>query len=69
VLNGIATNEAAKPHQGEAKSTLSAEKGTEECREEEHEKGAKSFGEKSNRARVRSKTRIDRQEESSAETR
>jgi hypothetical protein len=47
VLNGIATNEAADTfHKGEAKSTLSAEKGAEECREEEREKGAKAFGEK-----------------------
>jgi hypothetical protein len=47
VLNGIATNEAADTfHKGEAKSTLSAEKGAEECREEEREKGAKEFGEK-----------------------
>ncbi len=47
VLNGIATNEAADAFaKGEAKSTLSAEKGAEECRDEEREKGAKSFGEK-----------------------
>jgi hypothetical protein len=47
VLNGIATNEAANTYaKGEAKSTLSTEKGTEECRKEEREKGAKSFGEK-----------------------
>jgi hypothetical protein len=47
VLNGIATNEAAATfNKGEAKSTLSVEKGTEECRDEEREKGAKSFGEK-----------------------
>lgn len=47
VLNGIATNEAANTFvKGEAKSTLSAEKGTEECRSEEREKGAKEFGEK-----------------------
>jgi hypothetical protein len=47
VLNGIATNEAADTfHNGEAKSTLSAEKGTEECRAEEDDKGAKEFGEK-----------------------
>ncbi|HEX3736187.1 MAG TPA: hypothetical protein VHV53_01485 [Solirubrobacterales bacterium] len=47
VLNGIATNEAADTFaKGEAKSTLSAEKGAEECREEERDKGAKSFGEK-----------------------
>ena len=46
-LNGIATNEAANTFaKGEAKSTLSAEKGSEECREEERSKGAKSFGEK-----------------------
>jgi hypothetical protein len=46
-LNGIATNEAANTFtKGEAKSTLSAEKGAEECRDEEQEKGAKSFGEK-----------------------
>jgi hypothetical protein len=46
-LNGIATNEAADTfHKGEAKSTLSAEKGAEECRDEEREKGAKAFGEK-----------------------
>jgi hypothetical protein len=47
VLNGIATNEAADTfHKGEAKSTLSASKGAEECRDEEREKGAKAFGEK-----------------------
>jgi hypothetical protein len=47
VLNGIATNEAADTfHKGEAKSTLSAEKGAEECRAEERDKGAKDFGEK-----------------------
>ncbi|MFT3863941.1 MAG: hypothetical protein QM729_06690 [Solirubrobacterales bacterium] len=47
VLNGAATNEAATTFvQGEAKSTLSAEKGTEECRSEEHEKGTKAFAEK-----------------------
>ena len=47
VLNGIATNEAANTFaKGEAKSTLSAEKGTEECRNEEREKGSKAFGEK-----------------------
>jgi hypothetical protein len=47
VLNGIATNEAADTFaKGEAKSTLSASKGTEECREEERDKGAKAFGEK-----------------------
>jgi hypothetical protein len=47
VLNGIATNEAADTYaKGEAKSTLSAEKGTEECRAEEKDKGAKAFGEK-----------------------
>ncbi|MBS1888874.1 MAG: hypothetical protein JSU06_16970 [Actinobacteria bacterium] len=49
VLNGIATNEAADTfHKGEAKSTLSAEKGAEECRAQEREKGAKEFGEKYN---------------------
>jgi hypothetical protein len=47
VLNGIATNEAAEAFEkGEAKSTLSAEKGSEECRTEERDKGAKAFGEK-----------------------
>ena len=47
VLNGIATNEAADTFaKGEAKSTLSAEKGTEECRDEEREKGGKEFAEK-----------------------
>lgn len=47
VLNGIATNEAADAFQkGEVKSTLSAEKGSEECRAEEREKGAKEFGQK-----------------------
>jgi hypothetical protein len=47
VLNGIASNEAADTfHKGEAKSTLSAAKGAEECRDEEREKGAKDFGEK-----------------------
>lgn len=47
VLNGIATNEAADSYnKGEAKSTLSAEKGAQECRNEEREKGAKEFGEK-----------------------
>jgi hypothetical protein len=47
VLNGIATNEAADAYaKGEAKSTLSAEKGAEECRQEESDKGAKAFGEK-----------------------
>jgi hypothetical protein len=47
VLNGIATNEAADTfHNGEAKSTLSAEKGAEECRDEERGNGAKEFGEK-----------------------
>jgi len=47
VLNGIATNEAADAFEkGEAKSTLSAEKGSEECRAEERDKGAKAFGEK-----------------------
>ncbi len=47
VLNGIATNEAADAYnKGEAKSTLSAEKGAQECREEEREKGSKAFGEK-----------------------
>ena len=41
VLNGIATNEAADTFdKGEAKSTLSAEKGAEECRNEERDKGA-----------------------------
>jgi len=47
VLNGIATNEAADTfHKGEAKSTLSAKKGAEECRAEERDKGAKAFAEK-----------------------
>jgi len=47
VLNGIATNEAADTfHKGEAKSTLSAKTGGEECRAEERDKGAKAFGEK-----------------------
>ncbi len=47
VLNGIATNEAADTfHKGEAKSTLTAEKGAQECRAEERDKGAKEFGEK-----------------------
>jgi hypothetical protein len=47
VLNGIATNEAADAFEkGEVKSTLSAAKGSEECREEERDKGAKAFGEK-----------------------
>ena len=47
VLNGIASNEAADAfHKGEAKSTLSIEKGAEECRSEERDKGAKEFGEK-----------------------
>jgi hypothetical protein len=47
VLNGIASNEAADAfHKGEAKSTLSIEKGAEECRDEERDKGAKRFGEK-----------------------
>lgn len=47
VLNGIATNEAANTFtKGEAKSTLSVEKGREECRNEEREKGTKAFGEK-----------------------
>jgi hypothetical protein len=47
VLNGIATNEGADIfHNEEAKSTLTAKKGTEECRSEERDKGAKSFGEK-----------------------
>jgi hypothetical protein len=47
VLNGIATNEAAEAFEkGEVKSTLSAEKGSEECRAEERDKGAKAFGEK-----------------------
>jgi len=47
VLNGIATNEAANTFaKGEAKSTLTAEKGAEECRNQEREKGAKEFGEK-----------------------
>lgn len=47
VLNGIATNEAADAfNKGEAKSTLSAEKGAEECRSEERDKGSKAFGEK-----------------------
>src|SRR6202000_1427742 len=47
VLNGIATNEAANTFtKGEAKSTLSAEKGTEECREEEREKSGTEFAEK-----------------------
>ncbi|HVW48507.1 MAG TPA: hypothetical protein VHA76_15730 [Solirubrobacterales bacterium] len=47
VLNGIATNEAADTFtKGEAKSTLSAEKGAEECREEQREKGTKAFAEK-----------------------
>jgi hypothetical protein len=47
VLNGIATNEAADAyHKGETKSTLTAEKGAHECRDEEREKGAKEFGEK-----------------------
>jgi hypothetical protein len=46
VLNGIASNEAADTfHKGEAKSTLSASKGAEECRDEERDKGAKDFGE------------------------
>ncbi len=46
VLNGVATNEAATAfHNGEAKSTLSASKGAEECRDEEREKGAKAFAE------------------------
>jgi hypothetical protein len=47
VLNGVATNEAADTfHKGETRSTLSAEKGAEECRDEERENGAKEFGEK-----------------------
>src|SRR6201996_920333 len=47
VLNGIATNEAADTFsKGEAKSTLSAEKGTEECREEEREESGTEFAEK-----------------------
>jgi hypothetical protein len=47
VLNGIATNEAADTfHKGEAQSTVSVEKGAEECRAEERDKGAKAFGEK-----------------------
>jgi hypothetical protein len=47
VLNGVATNEAADAfHKGEVKSTISAEKGAEECRDEEREKGAEEFGEK-----------------------
>jgi hypothetical protein len=47
VLNGIATNEAADAFaNGQGKSTLSVSKGAEECRDEEREKGAKSFGEK-----------------------
>jgi hypothetical protein len=47
VLNGIASNEAADSfHKGEAKSTLSASKGAQECRDEERDKGAKEFGEK-----------------------
>jgi hypothetical protein len=47
VLNGIATNEAADTfHKGEAKSTLSAKTGAEECRAEERDKGTKAFGEK-----------------------
>jgi hypothetical protein len=47
VLNGVATNEAADTfNKGEAKSTLTASKGAEECRDEEREKGAKEFGEK-----------------------
>jgi hypothetical protein len=47
VLNGIASNEAADAfHKGEAKSTLSASKGAQECRDEERDKGSKDFGEK-----------------------
>jgi hypothetical protein len=68
VLNGIATNEAADTfHKGEAKSTLSAEKGTEECREEEHDKGAKAFGEKYDAGASPLKTcEAEEQEESAA---
>jgi hypothetical protein len=47
VLNGIATNEAANAYaKGEAKSTLTVEKGREECRNEEREKGSAAFAEK-----------------------
>ena len=69
VLNGIATNEAADTYaKGEAKSTLSAEKGTEECRDEEREKGGKEFGEKYDRGASPLKDcEATEQEESAAE--
>ena len=68
VLNGAATSEAAKTfHQGEATSTLSVEKGAEECRDEEREKGAKSFGEKYDSGPSPLKTcEVEEQEESKA---
>jgi hypothetical protein len=68
VLNGIATNEAANTfHKGEAKSTLTVEKGAEECRDEEREKGAKEFGEKYDAGASPLKTcEAEEQEESKA---
>jgi hypothetical protein len=69
VLNGIATNEAADTYaKGEAKSTLSAEKGTEECRDEEREKSGTEFGEKYDRGASPLKDcEATEQEESAAE--
>ena len=69
VLNGIATNEAADTYaKGEAKSTLSAEKGTEECRDEEREKSGKEFAEKfSSGASPLKDCEATEQEESAAE--
>jgi hypothetical protein len=47
LLNASATNEAADQFAaGEAKSTLTAKEAAAECRSDENEEGAKSFGEK-----------------------
>ncbi|HEX3361454.1 MAG TPA: hypothetical protein VHS74_10725, partial [Solirubrobacterales bacterium] len=69
VLNGIATNEAADTYsKGEAKSTLSAAKGTEECRNEEREKSGSEFAEKYDRGASPLKDcEATEQEESAAE--
>jgi hypothetical protein len=69
VLNGIATNEAANTYsKGEAKSTLSAQKGTEECRNEEREKSGGEFAEKYDRGASPLKDcEATEQEESAAE--
>jgi hypothetical protein len=47
VLTGISLHEASSTYvHGEAKSTKTLAKATEECKEEQEEKGTKSFGEK-----------------------